>query len=106
MGHAQSKVVTGWCAGIRHSHDAYAPANASPEERQRYHDELYRHYKAGPAERLSAIDMLKRHGGDKHPVPSTSHMAALPLVMRMEANATLVRTKVDALLEDTEKSGC
>lgn len=94
--------------GVRESvipHEAYALADASPEERQRYHDELYRKYKAGPAERLSAVDLLKRHGGDKHPVPSTSHMAALPLVMRMEANVALVGAKVGDLLEALKKAG-
>ncbi|MDZ4721927.1 MAG: type III-B CRISPR-associated protein Cas10/Cmr2 [Roseiflexaceae bacterium] len=44
---------------------------------------LYNKYGAGPGERLSGVDLLKRLGSKGHHVPSTSHMAALPLVARI-----------------------
>lgn len=48
-------------------------------------DQLFRLYGARRAERLSGVDLLKRHGhaGGESRFPSTSHMAAAPLLARM-----------------------
>ncbi|HYU73880.1 MAG TPA: type III-B CRISPR-associated protein Cas10/Cmr2 [Ktedonobacteraceae bacterium] len=47
---------------------------------------LYERYGAGPAERLSGVDLLKRHGTTASGTgfQSTSHIAALPFLQRME----------------------
>ncbi|MEM7117787.1 MAG: type III-B CRISPR-associated protein Cas10/Cmr2 [Chloroflexota bacterium] len=47
---------------------------------------LYREFGARPAERLSGIDLLKRHGQrvEESRFPSTSHMAALPYQKSLE----------------------
>ena len=59
----------------------------SDSEKQRKARLLYEHYGAGPAERLSGIDLLKRHGTTVSGTgfQSTSHMAAVPFLQRMEA---------------------
>ncbi len=46
---------------------------------------LYKNYRAGPAERLSGVDLLKRKGAFQATsgLPSTSHMAALPFLARL-----------------------
>ena len=48
-------------------------------------DALYRKFKARAAERLSGVDLLKRNGqrGGEPGFPSTSHMAALPLMLHL-----------------------
>lgn len=56
---------------------------------------LYEHYKAGPQERLSAVDLLKRLSAERlikpeegeapHIVLSTSHIAATPFLRRLSA---------------------
>ena len=55
---------------------------------------LYRRYKASPAERLSGVDLLKRLGRLSENIsassvltsfPSTSHIAAMPYLQRLDA---------------------
>jgi CRISPR-associated protein Cmr2 len=80
--------------------DAYPDRHDTPEERTRKIAQLYLHYGAKQAERLSGVDLLKRHGnvkrrneaepateqGNADALPdearfmSTSHVAALPLL--------------------------
>ena len=47
---------------------------------------LYDSYGAGSAERLSGVDLLKRRGhrGNEAHFPSTSHMASLPFLLRLD----------------------
>lgn len=54
-------------------------------EQQRKIKKLYDTYKAGPAEQLSGVDLLKRLGnaGRESHFPSTSHIAALPYLVRL-----------------------
>jgi CRISPR-associated protein Cmr2 len=63
-----------------------------PEERERKANILFQRYRAGRAERLSGVDLLKRHGnrelvnseaGNPADFPSTSHFAALPFLHRI-----------------------
>jgi CRISPR-associated protein Cmr2 len=64
----------------------YLLRGESATERQSKIDTLYKKYNAGPAERLSGVDLLKRRGnpgGEAH-FPSTSHIAALPFLKRLE----------------------
>src|SRR5579875_3788242 len=57
-------------------------------ERRRKEAELYRYFKATPNERLSGVDLLKRLGPevDQHDITviSTSHIAALPYLRRLQ----------------------
>lgn len=65
------------------------------EERQRKIKVLYENYNAGPAERLSGVDLLKRRGnpgGEAH-FPSTSHMSAIPFLKRLEQLENPARAK-------------
>jgi CRISPR-associated protein Cmr2 len=73
---------------------------------------LYDSYRAGPAERLSGVDLLKRLGSwDVFTVPSTSHMAALSYLKRLEklyaplgpAREADVKAKWDAYIKEAEK---
>lgn len=62
---------------------------------------LYRAYHAGPAERLSAVDLLKRLGGNEDRfarIPSTSHIAARPFLNALDRDVTRVKPLVDRLL--------
>lgn len=65
---------------------AYPPPGSSAAERKLYADALYRNYRAGPAERLSGVDMLKRHGssGADTFFASTADIAVRPLLRRLE----------------------
>lgn len=56
-----------------------------PERTQKIKD-LYRNYRAGQAEQLSGVDLLKRHGnrGSEAHFLSTSHIAALPFLKGLE----------------------
>jgi len=66
--------------------DLYRRRRDPSDEQQRKIKTLYDNYNAGPAERLSGVDLLKRRGnagGEAH-FPSTSHIAALPFLMRLE----------------------
>lgn len=63
----------------------YARRNDSPDEKARKAKDLYDQYRAGPAERLSGVDLLKRRGEAK-PVsyfPSTTHIATIPFLDRL-----------------------
>lgn len=62
---------------------------------------LYKAYHAGPAERLSAVDLLKRLGGNKERftrVPSTSHIAARPFLNALDRDVVRVKPLVDSLI--------
>jgi CRISPR-associated protein Cmr2 len=65
---------------------AYPSASASEEDRRTKIRLLYEDYGAGPAERLSGVDLLKRNGitafGSRF--PSTSHMATVPFLERLK----------------------
>ncbi|MGI8588298.1 MAG: type III-B CRISPR-associated protein Cas10/Cmr2 [Chloroflexia bacterium] len=85
--------------GLRESvipEEEYARKGASDKDKQDKAAHLLKNYGAGPAERLSGVDLLKRHGkrgsessspstsdGSASSFPSTSHIAALPLVERL-----------------------
>src|SRR5579875_1616809 len=66
------------------------------EERRRKEAELYRYFKATPNERLSGVDLLKRLGPevDQHNITviSTSHIAAMPYLRRLECLTDPPRT--------------
>ena len=71
---------------------AYPDRQDSDRDRTRKIEKLYRDYGAGQAERLSGVDLLKRHVErdltvEEQPnvarFPSTSHIAALPLLARL-----------------------
>lgn len=72
---------------------AYPSDGDSDKERQGKIDALYKNFKARPAERLSGVDILKRNGarGEETGFPSTSHMAALPLMLRLAQQKEMVR---------------
>lgn len=67
----------------------YPQSDANAARRQDILEKLYRRYKvAGLGERLSGVDLLKRFGktetdSEAH-FPSTSHIAMLPFLKRME----------------------
>ncbi len=63
---------------------------------------LYINYEAKPAERLSGVDLLKRRG---HPIikgvpvegfPSTSHMATLPFLARLDLLPKTILTEIQS----------
>ncbi len=64
----------------------YPSRSASEAEKLAKIQRLYEHYGAGPAERLSGVDLLKRRGitafGSNF--PSTSHMATISFLQRLE----------------------
>jgi CRISPR-associated protein Cmr2 len=64
----------------------YPPRRASEADKLAKIRQLYINYGAGPAERLSGVDLLKRHGttpfGSRF--PSTSHIATLPFLKRIK----------------------
>ncbi|HMA34719.1 MAG TPA: type III-B CRISPR-associated protein Cas10/Cmr2, partial [Chloroflexia bacterium] len=64
------------------------PARGDEQTRQEKIARLYAEYGAGPAERLSGVDLLKRQGnaGADARFPSTSHIAALPLMIGLDRN--------------------
>ncbi|HZO72957.1 MAG TPA: type III-B CRISPR-associated protein Cas10/Cmr2 [Ktedonobacteraceae bacterium] len=64
----------------------YPSPGASEEAKRNILRRLYNNYGAGPAERLSGVDLLKRRGvtaSGEH-FPSTSHMATIPFLQRLE----------------------
>lgn len=81
--------------------DAYPSRDDSTTQREAKITRLYNTYKAGPAERLSGVDLLKRHGNraGEQRFFSTSHVAALPLLARMErtnqANGKRLQAQTD-----------
>jgi len=64
---------------------AYPSRRDNEQRRQNKNNALYIQYGARPAERLSGVDLLKRHGqrGEESRFPSTSHVASLPLLSRL-----------------------
>lgn len=68
---------------------------------------LYRLYGAGRAERLSAVDLLKRHGnkGQAERTPSTSHIAARPFVARLKQDRMRTEPLVRRLIDDLNAAG-
>lgn len=83
---------------------AYPQRSDNASERKRKLADLYKHFGAKQGERLSGVDLLKRHGRclatpDKTDdiftdFPSTSHFAALPFLQQLIAqhNSDKVRT--------------
>lgn len=67
--------------------DKYAQHKDTSDKKRKKAEELYKLYGAGPTERLSGIDLLKRHGvtDTTSSFPSTSHMASLPFLVRLQA---------------------
>ncbi len=81
--------------GVRESvipEDVFPSREDNEEERQKKIDKLYTDYGARPAERLSGIDLMKRHGyrGLVSGFPSTSHIASLPYRCKLEQQTDLV----------------
>ena len=66
--------------------DAYPPRGASDVKKFEKIRALYKTYHASPAERLSGVDLLKRRGEMLYgsSFPSTSHIATLPFLQRLE----------------------
>ncbi len=64
----------------------YPSPGASEEAKREKLRRLYHNYGAGPAERLSGVDLLKRRGVTAYGehFPSTSHMATVPFLKRLE----------------------
>lgn len=80
--------------GPRHARTAERAA-----ARQRLIDQLFRRYQAGPLERLSGVDLLKRFGNRAAgpadvatAFPTTHHLAALPFIAGLSA-AELARLR-------------
>ncbi len=64
---------------------AYPQGRNDPQRQQKI-DDLYQKYGAGPAERLSGVDLLKRHGQPGNTTlafASTSDVAVRPLLYRL-----------------------
>lgn len=87
--------------------ESVIPETAYPYPKQKRDDPqhadkiniLYKQYGAGKAERLSGVDLLKRHGFVTRPdgsaeehFMSTSHVAVLPLLKRLETCADTAHT--------------
>jgi CRISPR-associated protein Cmr2 len=76
--------------------EAQFPRPGMPDdERQSIVDALYKNYRAGPAERLSGVDLLKRHGNPSQGslyFPSTSDISVRPLLRRLRANESVAET--------------
>jgi len=69
--------------------DRYPADDDDDDARKEKASKLYQQYRAGRAERLSGVDLLKRHGNkeDADKTPSTSHIAARPFIARLEGEA-------------------
>lgn len=80
--------------------DVYPTGRDSEQERLKKIRSLYDHYRARQGERLSGVDLLKRLGllGKEPEFKSTSHMAALPFLARIENDKG--KEQVDAILEE------
>ena len=85
--------------------DRYPADDDGDATKQKKADTLYRQYRAGRAERLSGVDLLKRHGNkeEANKTPSTSHIAARPFIVRLTNEATntngLIKTLTDELVD-------
>lgn len=66
----------------------YPDRRENQQEQQKKIEALYRNYRAGPAERLSGVDLLKRHGQPGNATlafASTADVAVRPLLHRLAA---------------------
>jgi CRISPR-associated protein Cmr2 len=74
----------------------YPDRNDSDEDKAKKIKYLYDKYGAGPAERLSGVDLLKRKGSFQSAsgFPSTSHMAAISFLQRLKAMNAAQKTKI------------
>jgi len=74
----------------------YPGKNAPDEDKAKKIKYLYDKYGAGPAERLSGVDLLKRKGSFQSAsgFPSTSHMAAISFLQRLKAMNAAEKTKI------------
>jgi CRISPR-associated protein Cmr2 len=75
--------------GLRESviDESEYPRGLTDPEREQKIKQLFRNYGAKGAERLSGVDLFKRHYKQHHghdDFPSTSHFAALPMLKRFE----------------------
>lgn len=88
--------------------DRYPADDDDDDARKEKASKLYQQYRAGRAERLSGVDLLKRHGNKKgaDKVPSTSHIAARPFLERLArepAHAEWIVELVKAIREQSVK---
>jgi CRISPR-associated protein Cmr2 len=74
-GHLESVIPEGLYPVHRRDHNG---------ERERKASVLLERYGAGPAERLSGVDLLKRHGQGPVKFISTSHIAAIPFLQQFD----------------------
>jgi len=93
--------------GVRESvikEELYAESRESQTNREKKTKTLYDRLRAGPAERLSAVDLLKRLGNETHfdRIPSTSHIASRPFVESLNQYADVVKPLVAALRRELE----
>jgi CRISPR-associated protein Cmr2 len=98
------------------SNERYAHRSDSLEKRFGKQAVLYRQFRAGPAERLSGVDLLKRLGdfyeqdsNEKNAesgFPSTSHIATIPYLVRLSkldsAATSALKQKWDAYIHALE----
>lgn len=81
---------------------AYASPRLSDTEKHQVLQDLYCSYRAGPAEHLSGVDLLKRWGiatfGEHF--PSTSHIATLPFLQRLTILNNAHLAKVSKVWQD------
>ena len=68
---------------------------------------LYGQYRAGCAERLSGVDLLKRHGNkeDADKTPSTSHIAACPFIVRLTPEPESTKQAIKTLTDAFDRQG-
>lgn len=87
--------------------DAYPDRSDSRQDRDDKAQKLFTRYGAGRAERLSAVDLLKRHGNPSAAahVPSTSDMAARPFLKRLQQEADKAAPAVDKLQQRLSELG-
>lgn len=80
----------------------YPRGNDGDDRRQEKIQRLFQRFGAGQAERLSGVDLLKRHlrgEGGETDFPSTSHFAALPIMIRRYAEGREIRYRLNEYLE-------
>ncbi len=101
--------IDGQLESVIPDNNKYAHRNDTPDERARKAKDLYDQYRAGPAERLSGVDLLKRRGEAKplSDFPSTSHIATIPFLDRLDQfNDDLVgevKKKWDAYIKEVKR---
>lgn len=97
--------------GVRESvipEELYPARGASRERRHQQAEQFYRRYRAGRAERLSGVDLLKRHGPalrGEADFPSTSHFAALPFLDREAAASPAFGAALERYLTGLRAAG-